>query len=211
MSAASQPSRPGPRGRPGVPSGPDAVRLAVLEAAASLFASRGIDAVSLRDVAARADVNLTLIRRYVGSRDDLIEAVFSHVSEQLAEAVAENPLEGQGHGPDTVMGRWVRIAGALAISGKPMPVGAIPNPVNAMADTLVTGYALSADAARVRAAQIVATALGWRIFEEYLIASAGLEDVPVESLREDLIHTARRLGATQWPSPPDPAALRPEA
>ena len=29
-------------------------------------------------------MNLTLIRRYIGSRDDLIDAVFAHVSEQLA-------------------------------------------------------------------------------------------------------------------------------
>ena len=49
---------------------------------------RGVDAVSLRDVAVEADVNLTLIRRYVGNRDDLVVAVFSHVSAQLADAVA---------------------------------------------------------------------------------------------------------------------------
>ena len=58
------------------------MRAAVLDAAATLFALRGIDAVSLRDVAAEANVNLTLIRRYVGSREDLVSAVFSHVSEQ---------------------------------------------------------------------------------------------------------------------------------
>ena len=128
MSAPTGPARPGPRRRPGAPSGPDEVRAAVLDAAATLFALRGVDGVSLRDVAAEADVNLTLIRRYVGSRDDLIAAVFAHVSEQLARAVAEHPLAGQGHGPDTVMGRWVRIGAALAISGRPMSSDAIHNP-----------------------------------------------------------------------------------
>ena len=44
-------------------------------------------------------------------------AVFAHVSEQLAEAVAEHPLAGQGHSPDTVMGKWVRIGLALAGAG----------------------------------------------------------------------------------------------
>ena len=111
-------------------------------------------------------MNLTLIRRYVGSRDDLIAAVFAHVSEQLAADVARHPLEGQGHGPDTVMGQWVRIGAALAISGRPMSTQAIHNPVEAIADSLVAGYGLSTEAARVRAAQIVATALGWRIFED---------------------------------------------
>ena len=53
----------------------------------------------------------------------------------------------------------------------------------------------------------MATALGWRIFEQYLVDAAGLGDIPVEVLREELVHAARRAGATPWPSPPDPAAL----
>jgi len=207
MSADSTPARPGPRRRPGAPSGPDEVRNAVLDAAATLFALRGIDGVSLRDVAAEADVNLSLIRRYIGSRDDLIDAVFAHVSEQLAQAVDEHPLDGQGHGPETVMGKWVRIGAALAISGRPMSAHAIHNPVEAIAESLVTGHGLSPHAARVRAAQIVATALGWRIFEAYLVDAAGLGDIPMEVLREELVRSARRLGATPWPSPPDPPVL----
>ena len=207
MSAAGKPVRRGPRRREGAPSGPDEVRNAVLDAAATLFALRGIDGVSLRDVAAEADVNLSLIRRYIGSRDDLIDAVFAHVSEQLAEAVAEHPLAGQGHSPDTVMGKWVRIGAALAISGRPMSSDAIRNPVLAIADSVVAGYGLSTEAARVRATQIVATALGWRIFEAYLVDAAGLGDIPVEVLREELVRSARRLGATPWPSPPDPPVL----
>ena len=52
-----------------------------------------------------------------------------------------------------------------------------------------------------------AAALGWRIFEEYLVDAAGLGDIPVEVLREELVHAARRAGATPWPSPPDPPSL----
>ena len=74
-----------------------------------------------------------------------------------------------------------------------------------MAATLDEGYGLEPRAARLRAAQIVAAALGWRIFEEYLVTAGRLEDVPLETLREELAHSARRLGATPWPSPPDPS------
>jgi TetR/AcrR family transcriptional regulator, repressor for neighboring sulfatase len=189
-----------------MPSGPDEVRLAVLTAAASLFAARGVDAVSLRDVAAAAEVNLALIQRYVGSRDDLVVAVFDHLSVQLAESVETHPLEGQGFTPDTVMGQWVRIAAALAIAGRQLEPRHDFNPVLAMSETLQVGYGLSSDAARVRASQIVATALGWRIFESYLIEAGGLGEIPLADLREDLVHSARRLGATAWPSPPDPPA-----
>jgi len=50
---------------------------ALLAAAATLFAERGPAAVSLRDVAVAADVNLGLIHRYIGSKDDLLAAVLA--------------------------------------------------------------------------------------------------------------------------------------
>ena len=160
--------------------------------------------MSLRDIAAAADVHLSLIGRYIGSRDDLVAAVFRHVSDQLALAVEENPLSGQGFSADTVMGKWVRIAAALVISGRSLESRPDFNPVVAMAETLMAGYGLAAEAARVRAAQIVAAALGWRIFEDYLVQAGGLDAIPLVTLRDELAQSARRLGATPWPSPPGP-------
>jgi TetR/AcrR family transcriptional regulator, repressor for neighboring sulfatase len=206
MSDAHRSRRPGPRRPAGSPAGPDEVRRAVLDAAATLFAQRGVDAVSLRDIAAAADVNVSLIIRYIGHRDELVAEVFGHVSDQLARAVQENPLSGQGFSPDTVMGTWVRIAAALAISGRSLESRDDFNPVAAMAQTLMAGYGMAEETARLRAAQIVAAALGWRIFEDYLVEAGGLGDVPLETLRDELARSARRLGATPWPSPPDPPA-----
>jgi AcrR family transcriptional regulator len=108
--------RRGPRREQGAPSGPEEVRRAVLDAAATLFAERGVDRVSLREIAVAADVHPALIGRYIGSRDDLVLAVFDDLSSQLAAAVLEHPLSGQGYGPDTVMGRWTRLAGGPVAS-----------------------------------------------------------------------------------------------
>ena len=204
MSDAHRSRPPGPRRPAGSPAGPDEVRRAVLDAAAALFAQRGVDAVSLRDIAAAADVHVALIIRYIGHREELVAEVFRRVSDQVARAVQENPLAGQGFSPDTVMGKWVRIAAALVISGRSLESRRDFNPVVAMAQTLMAGYGMAEEAARLRAAQIVAAALGWRIFEAYLVEAGGLGDVPLETLRDELARSARRLGATPWPSPPDP-------
>lgn len=205
---APTPRRPGPKRPAGAPSGPEEVRRAVLDAAASLFTARGIDGVSLRDIAEAADVHPDLIRRYVGTRSELVLAVFNDLSAQLALVVAENPLSGQGFGPETVMGKWVRVASALVVSGQPLVATETFNPVQAMAGTLEDAYGLDPLAARVRAVQITATALGWRVFEDYLIEAGELGAVPLDALREELVHSARRLGATPWPSPPDPPSRR---
>jgi AcrR family transcriptional regulator len=58
------------------PVGRDDVRAAVIEAAARRFAAEGPDA-SLRDIADDAGVNVGLIHRHVGNKDDLIRAVLA--------------------------------------------------------------------------------------------------------------------------------------
>lgn len=196
--------RPGPKRPADSPSGPEEVRRAILDAAATLFANRGVDQVSLRDVADASDTHLALISRYIGNRQQLEMAVFDDLSAQLAASVNEHPLSGQGHGTDTVMGKWANVATSLVIRGRTLAGRNEFNPVMAMAATLADGYGLDPVAARVRAAQIVATAIGWRVFEDYLVEAGRLDEVPREMLRQELVHSARRLGATPWPSPPDP-------
>ncbi len=181
------------------------MRRAVLDAAASLFAERGMDRVALRDVASAANVHPALIGRYIGSRDELVVAVLDDLSRQLAAVVLDQPLSGQGFGPETVMGKWTRVMAAMVIGGQSVSGSDRFNPVMAMAETLGEGYGLEPDAARLRAAQIVAAALGWRIFEDYLVEAGELDAVPIAVLRDELARSARRLGATPWPSPPDPS------
>jgi len=132
-------------------------------------------------------------------------AVFDDLSDQLARAVSENPLSGQGHGMNTVMGKWSSVVTSMVIGGRQVARGPGFNPVLAMAGTLADGYGLDPLAARIRAAQIVATAIGWRVFEDYLVAAGELGEVPLATLREELVHSARRLGATPWPPPQDPS------
>ena len=196
--------RPGPRRAPGAPAGPDEVRRAVLDAAATLFASRGVGRVSLRDIASASNTHLALISRYIGNRSELELAVFDDLSTQLAQSVRDHPLSGQGFDADSVMGKWSRVASTLVIRGRDLAGRPGFNPVIAMAETLADAYGLDPVSARLRAAQIVATAIGWRVFEDYLVMAGELEVVPLETLREELVHSARRLGATPWPSPADP-------
>ena len=197
-------ARPGPVPSVGSPSGPDEVRRAVLDAAAILFATRGVGEVSLRDIASAAHTHVALIDRYIGNREQLELAVFDDLSVQLARSVADNPLSGQGHGVDTVMGKWSIVTTSLVIRGRELAGRPGFNPVTAMARTLAEGYGLEPLAARLRAAQIVALAIGWRVFEDYLVSAGDLDEVTRATLREELVHSARRIGATPWPSPPDP-------
>jgi AcrR family transcriptional regulator len=172
----------------------------VLDAAAALFARQGVDAVSLRDVAAGADVHLSLIGRYVGTRDELIDAVLNDLSAQVAAELVDRPLEALGWELDSAMGRWTRILLYFVTTGKESKHLFEFNVIESLAGVLREQFGIDPTSARVRAAQIGASALGWRIFEDYLVRAGSLDAIPRSALRDDLHVTHRTLGARAWPT-----------
>ncbi|GAA4859314.1 TetR/AcrR family transcriptional regulator [Saccharopolyspora rosea] len=67
-----------------------ATKDALLQAAAELFAERGFNATTVRDVATRAGANQALLFRYFGSKQELFAAVLNHNSTRfLGESTAE--------------------------------------------------------------------------------------------------------------------------
>lgn len=176
----------------------------MLDAAARLVGDKGVDDVTLREVAAAADVQLALIARYVGNRQALFQALFDDLTARLAQEVVDRPLEQISFERDSVMGRWTIMLAHFAVAQPDqLPMSTSFNPMLALAEVIMDSYGLDERSARLRGAQIVASALGWRIFEGYLIEGGGL-DLERDILRDELTATHRRLGATPWPSPPDP-------
>ena len=60
-----------------------ATRAALLDAATELFAERGFDRTTVRDIAAHAGVNQALLFRYFGSKDALYAAVMAGQGQEL--------------------------------------------------------------------------------------------------------------------------------
>jgi AcrR family transcriptional regulator len=56
-------------------------QLQIIEAAEKLFAAKGFNGTSVRDIAETADVNLAMISYYFGSKEKLFEAMFAYRSE----------------------------------------------------------------------------------------------------------------------------------
>jgi AcrR family transcriptional regulator len=181
----------------------------VLSAASALFGQRPVPQVSLRDIARLANVQSALIARYIGTRDELLDAVFDELTVAVAEEIVARPFGQISFERDSVMGRWTEVL-AYLVRHRPgfdrSTAGF--NPVQALSQVIQESYGLEPDAACLRGAQIVASALGWRIFEDYLVAAGDLGDVDRACLRDELIDLHRRIGATPWPLPPDPSLQR---
>ncbi|HXS35703.1 MAG TPA: TetR family transcriptional regulator [Flavipsychrobacter sp.] len=53
-------------------------KMLIIDAAEKLFATRGYDGTSVRDIAQEAGINIAMISYYFGSKEKLMEAVFEH-------------------------------------------------------------------------------------------------------------------------------------
>jgi AcrR family transcriptional regulator len=201
-------SRRGPKRAHG-PTGPDEVRLAVLETAADLFVDRGVATVSMRAIASAADVQVSLIYRYIGPKDALLDRVLEHLSARLGDELLDRPLEQVSFERHSTMGRWSVLLSYFVQTQRSLePIASGFNPIRALSEVLQHNYGMDDLGGRIRGAQIVASALGWRMFEDYLLTVGELDEVPRQALRDELTAMHRRLGATPWPSPPDPAIRR---
>ncbi|OMC36724.1 TetR family transcriptional regulator [Mycobacterium sp. GA-1841] len=150
---------------------------AALTAAAELFAERGPSATSIRDIAARSNVNHGLIYRHFGTKDQLVGAVLEHLGGQLTEL-----LDGDGPGAeiDRNMDQHMRVMARALLDG--YPVGQLQTRFPGV--TRLLGQVLprfdDERSGRLAVASAVALQLGWRLFEPFLRSATGLDaDVEV--------------------------------
>ena len=185
----------GPRRPAGAPVGPDAVRRAVLDAASELFATRGIGSVSDREIAVRANVHASLINRYIGSRQELVTAVIDDLGSQMAESIEPAPLGKVSFEPDSIPGMWVSILAQAAVTLNLTPDVSSWNPAAVLIDFIQTEFGLDQLSARIRATQILASAMGWRLIEPYLLAASELGEEGKELARAELTDLHRAIAA----------------
>jgi AcrR family transcriptional regulator len=97
-------------------------RAVLRDEALRLFAERGADAVTVREVAAAAGVSAALVIRHYGSKDGLRAAVDDHVVATLERVLGElaDPASGSPFDPDAASGIIDAIVGRLP-AGSALP------------------------------------------------------------------------------------------
>jgi TetR/AcrR family transcriptional regulator, repressor for neighboring sulfatase len=192
----------------------------LVAAASELFAARGPDGVSLREIAAHAGLNYGLIHQYVGSKDDLLRLVIAHSTSTTATRFAQ--ASGVGEALELLLGPvgadqppYSRLLAWAILQGRDPkelagPAPALPKliamlpvpgdnerpenagPENAGPDNEGPDLDLSADP-RLRAAAVAALTLGWSLFGTFVSHAAGLDDVAPAEAHAAVQSLARRI------------------
>lgn len=166
----------------------------MLEAAARLFAERGPDAVSVREVAAEAGINHALIHRHFGSKDELVALVVSDAIERVGRAAADGGTVADAVRVAAAATRreatGVRMIAWALLSGTPVERLADAHPAaRTLIERLREAQARSGFAARTAVQQpeaaigsIQAMLLGWIVFEPFLLRATGIDPDDVDDI-----------------------------
>ena len=164
-----------------MPSGREEVAAAILEAATDLFAERGPAATSIRDIAARSNVNHGLVFRHFGSKENLVGAVLDHLGANLTDLLrAEAPADVI----ERALDRQMRVMARTVLDG--YPAGQLQKRFPNIATLLdwVRPLHDNDTTARLAVANALALQFGWRLFAPILRSATGLEDMPEAEIRE---------------------------
>nr|MDT0667429.1 hypothetical protein [Micromonospora sp. DSM 115978] len=137
-----------------------------------------------RDIAEAADVNFGLVYQYLGTREELLRAVYQRVAarsaarfehvDHVTEAI-KIMMEVPGSSIGRMMG-WAALEGDYPadVFGHSPALDQVVSVM--MKEARQQGRELPEEQARLLAAFVQVTALGWRLFRSIGIAAAGVTE-----------------------------------
>jgi len=163
-----------------MPTGREEVAAAILEAATDLFAERGPAATSIRDIAARSNVNHGLVFRHFGTKEQLVGAVLDHLGANLTGLLRSGAPAGV---VERALDRHMRVLARTVLDGYPAAQlqKRFPN-VEELLDR-VRPLHDNDTSARLAVANSLALQFGWRLFAPILRSATGLDEMPDAELR----------------------------
>lgn len=177
-------------GRATTPTGRAEVAAAILQAATDLFAERGPAATSIRDIAARSNVNHGLVFRHFGTKEQLVGAVLDHLGANLSALLgADAPAAVL----EISLDRQMRVMARTVLDG--YPAGQLQKRFPNIA-TLLDGVRPHYDdevEARLAVANALALQFGWRLFAPILRSATGIEELTDAELRQAVGAEVQRI------------------
>ncbi len=157
-----------------VPRGQHAVKAALIEAAADLLAAKAN--VSVREIAAQANVNHGLVHHYFGGKEELEREVLEYLAtrqhERLAAAGTARGLLEAAIDVARSDDRFWRVLGRMLLDGR--PVDGIQSAFPVVRRLIETLEASGVADARVVVAEGLASVLGWMMYERWIQRATGL-------------------------------------
>lgn len=184
------------------PFGREEVVQALIASAAELFARHGFSGVSLRSITEHARVNLGLFHRHIGTKENLHRLTLQHLAAQIDVAI---PVEATLlDGIQQAFSSLERHAQFWRILARSLLDGAQPEDLHTdypVADHLLElarqamrdGLLTTEIDPRFLVATLFAFALGFELFEPFILRATGLDQLDSGEVKDLIIKTAATL------------------
>lgn len=188
------------------PHGRDEIRAAAIAATHRLLQRVGPVRLTMRAVAAEANVNPGLLHRHFGSRAELLRAAADDLRARSEQRMSSVP--DLDHAVDVLLGPnqpWFARGLAWAILQDELDV-VLPDTFPAMqrlVELVDEDRERSEEERTVVVAALMSLALGWRLYEPYIARSLGVAD-DGEHVEHGLRELMRRLAHLELPAPESP-------
>ena len=179
------------------PRGKQQVTAALIEACTELFAERGIKAVSIRDIASKANVNSALISRHFGGKDGLVEAALREMINRFDSNVEFESAPGEqmlAKSIQTIIQNpeVMRVFAHMALEGGSTVFSKMHSPylketIKQIKHGQQRGELIDNVDARILFACGYAMGLGWAVFRPLLLDIAGLDKRNGKQVRREII------------------------
>ena len=152
----------------------------LLNAADQLFSEKGPNAVTVRDISARANVNHGLVHRHLGSKEALLSEVLDRhmhafkaalVGIDSPERAVRTLRRGQDDRP-----AFVRMLAFLILERRSTDEFTRTEGGTADFAAILRNAGFVSDSARSTAALLSAFSLGWALYKDFVIKAAGCEE-----------------------------------
>ena len=156
-------------------------RDALLRAAEELFAEKGVEAVSTREIAARAGVNSGLVHRHFGNKEALLREVLESMTAEMSSVDPdgdESAILMRFFQAVRERETYWKLLARTMLDGQPVDYvqGTFPTiefATDVIRDLQSQGKGPTDFDPRAVAAIITAMAFGWLVFEPWLVAASG--------------------------------------
>lgn len=169
------------------PFGRDETTAALLDAAALLFGEKGPNAVTVREIAAHANVNHALMHRHFGSKEALLDAIVDKhmVASKETIKAAGSPDEALRNLLHYLVSQpsFPRTFAHLILDHRPLEDFVRKSGGTADVAVLLEQAGLRTSEARASAAVLIAFTFGWALFKD-LTSYAASCDEPADQLDE---------------------------
>jgi len=196
--------------------GRDETTARILDAAEELFSTHNPTLVTVRDVAEKAGVSHALVHQYVGTKDDLLNAVIQRAApdrqrtigqvrdvRQVIPALVDDVLERRLHSRSVLRSamdgiEYVSLKERITTGGLLIELGQ-----EATSRGLTRRLSDDAMDIRIVLAGTVAMAYGWAAADEWLLEIFDLKDDDPEAVRAHLLELASAVVELMFPAEED--------